>query len=1388
MAALVMSLMIFSIAISVYSAASQYQQLQYDQAREVLSNFRVDFGRALVDILAALTQRYNTTAEMDTPRFQAYYQFSFWTRAATRSFASQGIQLSFNTTQSVLLQNSSTFYGFSADPRIASNLTKLFWYTPQAISAVYAGFNANLTALGIYNWTENALYLLNTTLDAGPDFTNQTRGSGSFAATMLNLTVGRENNQGVDNLNASNFQISYFDSRLNAWTPATLVVYNNGGGSYTIAFYTYDGRTIPNPLWKYIMVWVQDTRGIMTESYSYTHIDYTIQENALSSYAAPKPDETYDIEMLANGSLMWYNTILGYGTNLVAPSGITTYVPINITNSQSSVLPTGSQIMLNMNWNTYAAYLDSPVDNYIFFDSTGTPIFSWLENGTADTSTNSVVWLKLNSALAAGSTSTIYVGFYPLGTNVMGVGNYTGENPVLTGTYGVYDNGGSVFTRYWNFSGSTLPTGFAASSSASWIPTGVTSYVPVTLTNAQSTAVAGGAQVLVNVTWSNYAAYVDNPVDNYVFFNGVGTPLFSWLQSGTASNSVGSVWVQLDSGGIPANGADIIYLGFYPLKTNVLGQYNYTGEAPTSTSTYGQYDNGKSVFNMYDNFAGSTLNATLWASQVSGGTVAVNNKVTFTTASGSQYAYIHSASVKTYPLVFETNMTSAPANSLMGFSKALTIADNTRLNYPYASYVLRTSGGNARVVYTSGSSTNGNAGAAFDSTIRAGVYTFAWNTNYQYAADGVASASYADSTIAVGNYYPYLGIPRVAAATLTVQWARLRTFLPAMAMPTVGFGSMVVPGAAAYTVNNGLNLTSGAVYTTSSQFLSLNNVLEANMSWNSAAGFVTGLTQSSASSIQPFNGGMSALVSSDVASTTTIVAYSASGAAASYNLQNGVSTGFTETNGTYYIIGSFVNSSKVGEMHNYVTDSTATGTFNTNQYLWVGNIAGFLAGNTSDTSISVKWIRVRSYNPNGVNPSAAFGSVLNYTPPPTIVPIPLPPVKQFRVNSTINGPSGAQAQTELTTNTVPSQVEVWSADLLTPSVQFANWQLRFNASEKLVFEVNYNASGIHQQTARIYWLSDGDAAIPAPMVNITLNGQFTDISNGVYTLRMVANGGYSVAIDWSMSMYYGNYHVEYTINGIGWVGYGGGTNSSGGTWLPDILPYGAWTIIAGPIRAVAYRTGSGTYQSLAGTNTTTGPWTHNDTVLIPYNTKYWQLYEYVNWTASPYYQDNGYYDFLTMISGTSSSTGISNYAYQQTGGGVTSGAYWSSPTSFHNDANFAYWYSQYQADFGEAVMSSGSYLNTTSGSIMNLFGGSSPAISPWTSSDYDRHVLDSMAYKYTKPATMQIPLNTNNFWKAGVWAFGGFSGSNWTAYAPNIYYKMFIEQYYPTVVAISGGF
>ena len=211
----------------------------------------------------------------------------------------------------------------------------------------------------------------------------------------------------------------------------------------------------------------------------------------------------------------------------------------------------------------------------------------------------------------------------------------------------------SVTSTTTSTSTTTIPAGPT-------LPTGITYYANVIITNSQTSNAPSPFQQMVQIPESTYSGYIayNGMSANFEFFTSDGSIIPAWIES----NSSGTItaWLNLPNG-IPASNSIDLYIGFASPATNLLSSSGTTGigEAPQLSPTYGEYDDGASVFNFYDNFAGTSLNTSKWTSGTdSGGTVTVNNGLTLTYNSGSagggwvasKYTFTQSSN-----LIWETN-------------------------------------------------------------------------------------------------------------------------------------------------------------------------------------------------------------------------------------------------------------------------------------------------------------------------------------------------------------------------------------------------------------------------------------------------------------------------------------------------------------------------------------------------------------------------------------------------------------------------------------------------------------------------------------------------------------------------------------------------------------
>ena len=147
--------------------------------------------------------------------------------------------------------------------------------------------------------------------------------------------------------------------------------------------------------------------------------------------------------------------------------------------------------MIQFNALAYQSYETSTLNNTAFFYANGTRMPSWIEGNVLNesskalsTATNVIIWVKspdTDTFLAANTgtatTNTIYMGFAGTGAttqNMLLSNTITGEAPQLSPSYAEYDDGASVFTNYWNFAGTSLPSGWTVGGGTATVDNGLT--------------------------------------------------------------------------------------------------------------------------------------------------------------------------------------------------------------------------------------------------------------------------------------------------------------------------------------------------------------------------------------------------------------------------------------------------------------------------------------------------------------------------------------------------------------------------------------------------------------------------------------------------------------------------------------------------------------------------------------------------------------------------------------------------------------------------------------------------------------------------------------------------------------------------------------------------
>ena len=161
----------------------------------------------------------------------------------------------------------------------------------------------------------------------------------------------------------------------------------------------------------------------------------------------------------------------------------------------------------------------------------------------------------------------------------------------------------------------------------SQFPSNVLNYAPICVVNSQSIATVAPFQAMINISESAYVGNIvyNGNTANFEIFNAIGAVQPAWIESNSSGKLV--TWVKL-ANGITANSISPLYLGFESNTVNTLSSSGTSGigEIPTASSSYGQYDDGASVFNNY--FAGNSQ---------SGWTTAGTSGQTLSAPSGSPF-------------------------------------------------------------------------------------------------------------------------------------------------------------------------------------------------------------------------------------------------------------------------------------------------------------------------------------------------------------------------------------------------------------------------------------------------------------------------------------------------------------------------------------------------------------------------------------------------------------------------------------------------------------------------------------------------------------------------------------------------------------------------------
>ncbi len=272
------------------------------------------------------------------------------------------------------------------------------------------------------------------------------------------------------------------------------------------------------------------------------------------------------------------------------------YIPLTITNTQSSATPSTFQQKITWNPSSYTGYEASNLGNIRFYSDSAltTPLNAWLETCTpslSNTATSASAWIKLvNSITQNGGTMTIYMAFLPTTTNFDA--NYWGSAPNLSGTYGAYDNGANVFNAYFN--GNTPTSSFSVDSGYTIVnANGISGPGGTTINAIRARGYNGGDAVFsFNTPLGNTALIAESSF--YSTNQGTDTGAIGLVNRATASSVTNAISANMGYGSAYFN-QDYMRLGTLTSNVNPHGTstsswlyatLTYTGSASSSWSAF----------------------------------------------------------------------------------------------------------------------------------------------------------------------------------------------------------------------------------------------------------------------------------------------------------------------------------------------------------------------------------------------------------------------------------------------------------------------------------------------------------------------------------------------------------------------------------------------------------------------------------------------------------------------------------------------------------------------------------------------------------------------------------------------------------------------------------
>ena len=303
---------------------------------------------------------------------------------------------------------------------------------------------------------------------------------------------------------------------------------------------------------------------------------------------------------------------------------------------------------------------------------------------------------------------------------------------------------------------------------------------PFTIDNTQSVSTPVPFQQEANISLSDFSGYESSNLQNVEFSYQNGTIIPSWLESYTSSSAIW--WLKI-GGGVPANSVLTIEAELALPTSTVLFNNVNNGEAPTLSSSYGEYDDGANVFPYYQRWGGLSAIPSGWSSSgVSPSFQSTYMDLWATTGGTAGYIALPTP-VSSYPAILESLATWNQPNPCSNDGE-------------FGFFTTQDTSGTSIFIQT-----------GYDCTAQLGYYTSSASSSLGYTPPtqpsilsiNVASGSSATFSINYSNigstvstidnpvYLDYVTTYASSSTrdTFSIYWTRIRAYPPNGIMPTM---------------------------------------------------------------------------------------------------------------------------------------------------------------------------------------------------------------------------------------------------------------------------------------------------------------------------------------------------------------------------------------------------------------------------------------------------------------------------------------------------------------------------------------------------------------------------------------------------------------------------